>query len=497
MMHTNELSGKKPINGPLNKRIGSRDAPKGMDKNIQLCPRSGCSGRLNYTRMGCTPKPYPSRQILNPSNGKEVVASSSRSSPLTKKSHIEYQTKASSHTNSDDFKAKAIQDVTVVKDQIHSSRNTESRKSTVLETGCSSGLSDMKNHQKPHCNNHKSVNQDNLRPSNVRFGTRSKPTTVENGYRTPKLSPTSFPLPHSSQSRFMKKKSSESESSSASSSVRNRSSRSFSKEGRGVLNNRGVLISDVNHVVSDRNMNSRVRARDQDNNGNSRFPQPKTSNSHMFNSSYLFSAGASSSESSSYNLPRNDGGDTIRSLLPFPSSDFSIGQSNNHDDLWRYNMDEISGALLQLETIEHDEELTYEQLLAHESNVFFNGMSFYDHHREMRLDIDNMSYEELLALGERMGTVSTALSEESMSKCLSRSIYQVSFKEVGVAGLKGDEDDSKCSICQEEYVFEDEIGKLECEHRYHFGCVQQWLRMKNWCPICKASAVSSRPTSPP
>ncbi|KAA8523949.1 hypothetical protein F0562_010372 [Nyssa sinensis] len=35
-----------------------------------------------------------------------------------------------------------------------------------------------------------------------------------------------------------------------------------------------------------------------------------------------------------------------------------------------------------------------------------------DHHRDMRLDIDHMSYEELLALGEQIGNVGTGLSDE-------------------------------------------------------------------------------------
>lgn len=41
---------------------------------------------------------------------------------------------------------------------------------------------------------------------------------------------------------------------------------------------------------------------------------------------------------------------------------------------------------------------------------------------------------------------------------------------------------------QEEYVNGDEVGRLQCEHRYHVACVLQWLRVKNWCPICKTSA---------
>ncbi|RWW33050.1 hypothetical protein GW17_00002249 [Ensete ventricosum] len=45
---------------------------------------------------------------------------------------------------------------------------------------------------------------------------------------------------------------------------------------------------------------------------------------------------------------------------------------------------------------------------------------------------------------------------------------------------------------QEEYAGEDEIGKLSCEHRYHATCIAQWLRRKNWCPICKSSVLPSQ-----
>ncbi|OIT35850.1 e3 ubiquitin-protein ligase mbr2 [Nicotiana attenuata] len=42
-------------------------------------------------------------------------------------------------------------------------------------------------------------------------------------------------------------------------------------------------------------------------------------------------------------------------------------------------------------------------------------VEFHDRHRDMRLDVDNMSYEELLALEERIGNVNTVLSEETIS----------------------------------------------------------------------------------
>ncbi|XP_010421335.1 PREDICTED: E3 ubiquitin-protein ligase MBR1-like [Camelina sativa] len=195
----------------------------------------------------------------------------------------------------------------------------------------------------------------------------------------------------------------------------------------------------------------------------------------------------------SYSRPISSDG-RLRSLM-MPGSPSEAGLSRslmNRDGFRRYNMNGVAEVLLALERIEQDEELTYEQLAVLETNLFLNGMSsFHDQHRDMRLDIDNMSYEELLALEEKMGTVSTALSEEALLKSLKSSIYLPTDESGDICVNK--DDDVKCSICQEEYVDGDEVGTLPCQHKYHVSCAQQWLRMKNWCPICKTSAEESQP----
>lgn len=391
-----EQSGKRAFSGLVAARRGLRDAANDRDENIQFCPRIGCSGRLNSSRIGCTVKPYSSRQNVNSSNGKEVVASSSRTSspmPVTRKLHKDYHRK-SSHTKTDQLESRTFQDESVDQGQMESSstngtvflsepRDTEHGKSRVWEAGCSSGLSSVKTQQK-YCNKSRRANQNNLRGSNVLStssnlpsGTRSSPNGVENGYKNPKCSSVSDVLPHSSQSRFMKKRSSEGESSS--SSAGNRMSRTFSKGGRALLNNhsfskedhsplnnRGILISESssrswgpsenNHAVSVRvrrsNMNSRLRTHDQDTGNSStntqpsslisQMPRPQIPNAHMFSSTYQFPTDVSSSESSSYSEPGNDG-NNMRSMLPFPSAEFGISRSNSRDALWRYSMDEIAG----------------------------------------------------------------------------------------------------------------------------------------------------------
>ncbi|EPS60273.1 zinc finger family protein, partial [Genlisea aurea] len=57
--------------------------------------------------------------------------------------------------------------------------------------------------------------------------------------------------------------------------------------------------------------------------------------------------------------------------------------------------------------------------------VLFGSRALFDQHRAMRLDIDNMTYEELLALGDRIGTVSTGLCDNSISECLAASAFRL------------------------------------------------------------------------
>ncbi|WCJ17708.1 RING/U-box superfamily protein [Euphorbia peplus] len=112
-----------------------------------------------------------------------------------------------------------------------------------------------------------------------------------------------------------------------------------------------------------------------------------------------------------------------------------------------------------------------------------HGMAeMHDRHRDMRLDVDNMSYEELLALEERIGDVSTGLSEGIIMKSMKQQKYFSMTTEYPL-------EMEPCSVCQEEYVDGDDLGKLECGHDFHTKCIKQWLMVKNICPICKMTAL--------
>ncbi|KAK8951951.1 hypothetical protein KSP39_PZI003747 [Platanthera zijinensis] len=106
-----------------------------------------------------------------------------------------------------------------------------------------------------------------------------------------------------------------------------------------------------------------------------------------------------------------------------------------------------------------------------------------DRHRDMRLDVDNMSYEELLALEERIGYVGTGLCEPAILKCLKNQRYSTCKLEVA----SGEQE--PCCICQEDYSEGEDIGTLNCRHDFHTACIKQWLMIKNLCPICKTTAL--------
>ncbi|KAK4755963.1 hypothetical protein SAY87_009720 [Trapa incisa] len=181
--------------------------------------------------------------------------------------------------------------------------------------------------------------------------------------------------------------------------------------------------------------------------------------------------------------------------LPNPGS---LGTASHltplYENFQQHTIEGISEVMWALERIEQGDSI-FERLASLDTSLFLlNSLNIYDQHRDMRMDIDNMTYEELLALEERMGTVSTALTEEALLKCLKRESYQKTKCHKG-ADADVEKDATKCSICQEEYVDDDEVGRMQCEHMYHVDCINQWLQLKNWCPVCKCSAEPS-PWSP-
>ncbi|KDP31952.1 hypothetical protein JCGZ_12413 [Jatropha curcas] len=126
--------------------------------------------------------------------------------------------------------------------------------------------------------------------------------------------------------------------------------------------------------------------------------------------------------------------------------------------------------------------LHFEDVMVIDRSVLYGVPEEPDLHEDMRLDVDNMSYEELLALEEQIGDVSTGLSEDAIQAHMKRQKYE------GIATGSSLENEP-CCICQEDYVDGEELGKLDCGHDFHFYCIRQWLVRKNICPICKMTGL--------
>ncbi|CAN7035945.1 unnamed protein product [Brassica oleracea var. botrytis] len=471
------------------------------EKNVPFCSQIACSAKVTSTKGSRIGPTVDNIKVGRP--GKAIVGSSSRTpggfgylrkpaiGTTGRRQPSSNVDTCSSETSSSLGHPAAVKPILPRLKTKRSAISVQSQNTVSREVvGISSSRGTIRSsHQKPDLRT-----RDTLMPPSVSSSSGGDHTLrgglSRNGLRNLRCNSVSDVLPTKSSSgtkvSVTKKKNSDGESSSSSqgskSSVsvmkgRNQSS----SHGNGVTvsdNRRNRMVPTIrdNSVVSSSGRRSGRLGVVASPATSRQTPQPAT----PINPNHSLSVTPSNSHSSTGRLS---------SMMPgSPSEAHPSSSLVDRDGLSRYNMNGIAEVvLLALERIEHDHELTYEQLASLETNLFSSGMiRFHDQHSDMRIDIDNMSYEELLALGDEIGTVSTALSEEALSRSLKKSIYQET-DETGAISLDKD-DDIKCSICQEEYVDGDEVGTMPCEHMYHVSCVQQWLRMKNWCPICKTSA---------
>ncbi|XP_042495478.1 E3 ubiquitin ligase BIG BROTHER-related-like [Macadamia integrifolia] len=98
------------------------------------------------------------------------------------------------------------------------------------------------------------------------------------------------------------------------------------------------------------------------------------------------------------------------------------------------------------------------------------------------VDPDELSYEELLALGEVVGTESRGLSVETIA-----SLPSVNYK----AQSSQDGSTEQCVICRLDYEDGDALTVLSCKHSYHSECINNWLQINKVCPVCSAEVSLS------
>ncbi|GMP92361.1 hypothetical protein CsSME_00042617 [Camellia sinensis var. sinensis] len=98
------------------------------------------------------------------------------------------------------------------------------------------------------------------------------------------------------------------------------------------------------------------------------------------------------------------------------------------------------------------------------------------------LDPDQLSYEELLALGEVVGTESRGLSSDTIA-----SLPSMNYKTQSTQ----DGNNDSCVICRLDYEDGDTLTVLSCKHLYHSECINNWLRINKVCPVCCTEVSAS------
>ena len=96
--------------------------------------------------------------------------------------------------------------------------------------------------------------------------------------------------------------------------------------------------------------------------------------------------------------------------------------------------------------------------------------------------VDNMTYEELLALEEKIGTVSTGLTDEQIKLLKHEKFIKYKYLE------------DKCIICQFDFKELENVVVLPCKHCFHFACIKPWVEKHNSCPMCKTCVIQKEVT---
>ncbi|VAI34822.1 unnamed protein product [Triticum turgidum subsp. durum] len=105
-----------------------------------------------------------------------------------------------------------------------------------------------------------------------------------------------------------------------------------------------------------------------------------------------------------------------------------------------------------------------------------NAAQFMQVATEDNVDPDNMSYEQLQAIGEEVGTQSRGLSDDLIS-------YLEPFRnKCNFFSCKKNTDE--CVICKSNYKSLQKLIRLPCSHCYHAGCITRWLKINKACPVC-------------
>ncbi|GAB5361085.1 hypothetical protein AAMO2058_000684300 [Amorphochlora amoebiformis] len=106
----------------------------------------------------------------------------------------------------------------------------------------------------------------------------------------------------------------------------------------------------------------------------------------------------------------------------------------------------------------------------------------------LRVDVDNMSYDQLLDIERKNGQVAHPGASRQEIERLPESQYTNTKRssKISKEENKGkNSEKEECSICLSEYEQGEATRRLPCLHMFHKECVDLWLRDKAECPCCR------------
>lgn len=122
------------------------------------------------------------------------------------------------------------------------------------------------------------------------------------------------------------------------------------------------------------------------------------------------------------------------------------------------------------------------------------------------LDLDSMSYEQLLALGhsllahysrisscligEAVGDVKVGIQEDELPEvCDVKRLRTMDITQLQSTTPEAVDYDGRCAVCLEPYSKGDEAATLiGCTHQFHYECLSRWLQV---CIVVSACVLST------
>jgi hypothetical protein len=98
--------------------------------------------------------------------------------------------------------------------------------------------------------------------------------------------------------------------------------------------------------------------------------------------------------------------------------------------------------------------------------------------QQMEVDIDNMSYDQLLEFENNLGNVSKGYKKED--------IENIPIMFTFTHNKKAEEN---CPICLEDIISWTPQLSIACRHQFHISCIKKSLENNKECPVCKAEAI--------